>query len=392
MPTPHPPVPFFTRQEYERRYAKLREMMEREKFDCLVLTGSDNWGKAENFALLYVTGLPMMLERSYVVLPKNGPPILFTKKSDFVKMPAMPTSAPVEFVETDVRPGTRNSENYGAEVARLIQSIAPKSGRVGLVSEAFFPLETFRQIQSAARSVTFHDATGPFNRIRRTKSAEEIDFLKYSGAAADAAMTALIENVRPGMTEFDLVNIVDGALTAMGCFPGLLQLVGSGSDFPNYPYLMTGSPKPVGPNDLVLTELTSNYMGYCTQLGVPISFGAPNDEFKRFYDVNERLYALQMDAFRPGRSSGEIDRLGDQVGKWTNGEMHSYFSCQNVDFEQSFAHEDVVLENGIGYIIMPWINYVDRRKFTGHSYGKTWVCWNDKPIALHKTPMRLVVK
>ncbi|OGG54771.1 MAG: hypothetical protein A3F84_13130 [Candidatus Handelsmanbacteria bacterium RIFCSPLOWO2_12_FULL_64_10] len=387
-----PSVPFFTRQEFERRYAALRAMMAREKLDCLVLTGNDNWSKAENFALLYVTGLPMMLERSYVVFPKDGAPVMFTKKSDFVRMPMMPTSAPVEFVETDLKPGTRNSENYGAEVARVLQAMAGKKGRVGLVSEEFFPLATYRQMQAANPSMTFHDATRPFNLVRRIKSAEEIGFLKYSGAAADAAMAALIAKVEPGMSEFEMVNIVEGALTAMGCFPGALQLIGSGSDFPNYPYLMTGSPKPVGPKDLVLTELTSNYMGYCTQLGVPISFGEPNDAFKRFYEVNERLYTRQMGLFRPGRSSGEIDRLGSEVDDWTKGEMHSYFACQNVDFEQSFTHEDVPLANGIGYIVMPWINYTDRRKFTGHSYGNSWVCWNDSPIALHKTPMRLVVK
>jgi Xaa-Pro aminopeptidase len=56
----------------------------------------------------------------------------------------------------------------------------------------------------------------PYTRLRQVKSAEEIDWMRIGAALTDRGMMALRDNLRPGLSERDLADIVERAYIALG--------------------------------------------------------------------------------------------------------------------------------------------------------------------------------
>jgi Xaa-Pro aminopeptidase len=224
------------------------------------------------------------------------------------------------------------------------------------------------------------------NEVRLVKSAEEIKFLRRSGYCADKAMEALIDAVRPGVTERELYLAADNAAVLAGCSPGGFQLVGSGR-WPELGLLSLGTDRKLRKGDVFLNELTASYKGYCTQLAVPVWLGAgPDKDFLEFIEVNRAMYRAQLEAFRPGIPVAEVDKLGEKIAaEMSGGKLGSHFACQTIDFERSFEHPAVVLELGIGIILMPWIHHTEPGKFVGHGLGNTIVCTEGEPLVLNKS-------
>jgi Xaa-Pro dipeptidase len=56
----------------------------------------------------------------------------------------------------------------------------------------------------------------PYTLLRQVKSAEEIDWMRIGAALTDRGMMALRDNLRPGLSERDLAEIVERAYIALG--------------------------------------------------------------------------------------------------------------------------------------------------------------------------------
>jgi len=127
-----------------------------------------------------------------------------------------------------------------------------------------------------------------------------------------------------------------------------LQLVGAthwkGDKKVPPPASSGGDPK-LEKGQTIMPELTSSLIGYSTQLATPISIGEPSKELEDFMLLNDKVYKACRDTYQSGNTIAQVDQVG---GLWK-----SPFTCQTLDHERSFLHEDVKIENGIGYIVMP---------------------------------------
>jgi ectoine hydrolase len=380
----------FSRGEYLRRYEKIRAAMDRRGLACLVITGNTGWFNGEQANLRYVTSLEIWLEPLFVVFPLKGDAVVFYKQGIFSQRALVP-AAPVTLEGTPLKPGTGNAAYFEPFVAKKVKELGFDGKTVGLVVERVFPANALRELQREAPHAKFVDADDLMNEVRLVKSAEEIKFLRRSGYCADRAMEALIDAVRPGVTERELYLVADNAAVLAGCSPGGFQLLGSGK-WPTMGMLALGTARKLQKGDVFLNELTACYKGYYTQLAVPVWLGSePNKDFLQFVNVSRTMYSAQLEVFRPGTNNGEIDKLGEKIAtQVSGGKLGSHFACQTLDFERSFEHPSVVLEPGIGFILMPWIHHTEPGKFVGHGLGNTVMCTEDEPLVLNKCRQRLV--
>ena len=75
---------------------------------------------------------------------------------------------------------------------------------------------------------------GPqFGRIRRVRSEEELVYLRKSGYLTDLACEALENNLRPGLTEQDVLSIVYNAYLKNGGDPGIHFIATTNMDNPD---------------------------------------------------------------------------------------------------------------------------------------------------------------
>src|SRR5207249_10831523 len=76
-------------------------------------------------------------------------------------------------------------------------------------------------LQREFPKVEFVEFGPAFNQIRRVRSEEELPYLRRSGYLTDLACEALERDLRPGMTEQDILSVVYGAYLKNGGEPGV---------------------------------------------------------------------------------------------------------------------------------------------------------------------------
>ena len=152
-----------------------------------------------------------------------------------------------------------------------------------------------------------------------------------------------------------------------------------------------GSDRKLRKGDLIFTELTSVYKGYYTQLCVPMSLGDPDEHFLKYLEINKKIYDLGFKLYRPGTTTGKINKAGRDLCAELNDELFCPFICQPVDFERSFHQEDNPVSVGVAYILHPWVMRKNRKGYVGHNIGNTVVCTEGEPILVNRAPQDLVI-
>lgn len=185
----------FPREEYLRRYEKIRAAMDRRGLACLLVTGNTGWYNGEQANLRHVTGLDVWLEPLFAVFPLSGDPVVFYKEGILSQRTLRP-AAPVTLESTPLKPGTGNAAYFEPFVVKKVKELGFDGKTVGLAVERVFPVNALRELDKEVPHATLVDANDLMNEVRLVKSAEEIKFLRRSGYCADKAMEALLGSGR----------------------------------------------------------------------------------------------------------------------------------------------------------------------------------------------------
>jgi Xaa-Pro aminopeptidase len=150
--------------------------------------------------------------------------------------------------------------------------------------------------------VEFSDTTIPFQRLRLIKSEEELSFLRRGAELSDLAMEALEREARPGITEYELAAIVEGAYVPLG---GQTHIHYMASTSMHDPHLCVPaqlqSDRILQAGDVLITEISAQYDGYPGQILRPFSIGEPpNEDYQRMYDLAVQIFESVAAVIRHG--------------------------------------------------------------------------------------------
>jgi Xaa-Pro aminopeptidase len=137
------------------------------------------------------------------------------------------------------------------------------------------PVQNYLTWQKELPGWKFRDVSTAFRALRLVKSSEEIEWLKKGAALTDNALQALIDNIRPGLREYELGAIVESAALHAGGLPHLCYLSstpqnGAGACVPR----QNLSDRVLATGDVVNTEISISWWGYSGQMHRPIFMGA----------------------------------------------------------------------------------------------------------------------
>jgi len=143
---------------------------------------------------------------------------------------------------------------------------------------------------------------------RLIKSAEEIAWFEKGAAFTDRAVAAIAENLHAGMPEDALSYHIHNAVlkdggSLMFHFLGCTPMDAPEFIFPwQYP-----STRLVRRGDILMTEISAGWWGYCGQIQRPFAVATPpTAEYQRLYDLAAECYARVFDVIRPGATDGDI--------------------------------------------------------------------------------------
>ncbi len=290
--------PRFSEPEMRSRRERLAGCLGEHKLDRVVVYGSTGAG----YAVQWLTGWPVTREAAAVWGP--GEPItLFVQFRNHVPAARLAVAEDVE-----VRWG-------GPSTARAVAEELVRRGgadqRVGVIGS--LPAVAWQVLASGVRELV--DITGMYTRSRLVKSAEERAWLQAGATLTDRAVAALEQTLRPGVTEFELIDAVERAYVPLGGIPHIHFLsVTSMADPDRCVPAQFPSARRVQPGDVVVCEVSAAFWGYAGQLLRTFVVGSePTPLFAELHRVAEEAFDEALRILRPGVRAGELVRVLEGV-------------------------------------------------------------------------------
>lgn len=155
------------------------------------------------------------------------------------------------------------------------------------------------------------DAGPEVRRLRMRKTPEEIAKLERAAAITDGVARAVLEALRPGLSELELAGLVLSRIADAGAEPSFDPLIQSG---PNsaLPHARPGSRR-LEPGDLVLVDIGAAWQGYRADITRMAVMGEPDARQRELHDVVLRAHDAALAAVRPGIAAALVDAAAREV-------------------------------------------------------------------------------
>ncbi len=301
-------LPRFSLAERARRYAAVRREMAARDLECLILP--HNTGDWDSYQpdVRYLTGVGGGGSAASAVFPFAGEPIALCREPgriDFWKR--------AQNWVSEVR--APDHAVWSNAIVAAVRDLGCGNGRIGIVGlsdvmrepEGVILHGEFQNIERQLPRATFVNATDFMQAIRMKKSAEEIDAFEHAQVCADAVSTAVFETARAGAREIDVYAAMMAAHIRNGGEVPTMMLMASGAEA-TQTFLMP-TRRCFEPNDILITEADTKYMGYQGQSVETVCFGTPHRDYERCFEVSLECFELILAAMKPGVPYAELIRI-----------------------------------------------------------------------------------
>lgn len=294
--------PRYSPAEMGRRHGALRGLMEEEGLGAVVVGGLTT--QLENSVQYFTNWAPA--DDSYAIFFPGGDPVVVARPWNHI-----PDAARIAVVE-DVRYGGINPEAEAQTVGDLLAERRCR-GRVGLIGSV-----RHSQVQimsSRVPDVRWWDA-GPWYRgLRLIKSEEELAFIRVAAGLADRSVAAMESQLRPGLKEYEIVPIIEGAYLGLRGTNLIHFTLSTPMSRPGLCVPHQHQPdRELLAGDVVATEISVTYWGYSGQILRSFSIASdPSPLYRDLYDVASSVYSDIVSRLRPGITVGEILECAEAV-------------------------------------------------------------------------------
>jgi Xaa-Pro aminopeptidase len=192
-----------SKRELERRFKAVREAMEKEKLDCLIMQNNNQFlgGYTRYFTDIpavnsYTMTVIFPLNTDMTIISHGGPPLppgppewaVYGVK-ERISLPYIPTL-------------TRTNDMDAKAAVDTLKKLKVKS--LGVVAPAFMCAFMYNYIKENLSGLTMKYATDLVDEIKAVKSEEEIQAIKGTAKIQDIVWGAVLAMVRPGVREYEI--------------------------------------------------------------------------------------------------------------------------------------------------------------------------------------------
>ncbi|MDO8681295.1 MAG: M24 family metallopeptidase [Acidobacteriota bacterium] len=286
----------FSLAERDRRWARVRAMMRRSGFDCLLTPAASGDADADS---RYLTG-----RRGWVIFPGSGPVTLVHDGDDDAAVPWV----------SDVR--VAEDGHWSLPVIDALRALKIRTARLGVGRldgvlrniEGDVTATTLDRIRAAFPRARVVSAADPLMRVKLVRSDEEIAALEHATAAGERAIAAMIEIARPGAQHKDVWLRIFAEITgATGETPQRLAIRAG-----NEANTSTGGPmlETLRAGQICNQEIGARVLGYMAQVNHSICIGSeapPNWQSAGQYCVD--VFHELVEWIKPGKSFLDLCRF-----------------------------------------------------------------------------------
>ncbi len=368
--------PRFSGAEMDRRRAAFEAAMDEAGVDLLLMYGAGGRGSA----VPWLTNWSVTTE-VIAIVSKGERDALFIQYFNHVP-----------FAERLV--GDIADVNWGgaSTVRTAIEEIGRRGGRrVGVIGP--LPFGAARALEEATDGIVNMNAA--YTKMRMVKSAEELEWFRIGAALSDLSVDALLAELRPGLTEHELGDIIEHAYVPWGGRPGIHFLGVTPMAAPTlYVPQQFTSNNPVREGDVVFTEITASFFDYSGQVLRSIAVDCePTPVYRDLHAAAEEAFDAICAAAVPGahcqnliEAGRSIERAGfthcdDLIHGYGGGYLPPVLGLPGRRDEPT---PDITLEAGMMMVVQPNVTTLDGT--AGIQTGECVVVTEDGAKSLHRAP------
>jgi len=267
---------FFSKEEFESRWKKVRYSMKAESIDLLMVISPTN--------INYLIGTPAKGYQEFEVLffPIDSEPlIIFTRRSE-VEMMRDHSLADEVFGW-----GGREPEDPIEILHKLMLEKKLLNRRIGLEIPPYYlhPLE-YKKITEILGETYILDATNLVGEIKLLKSDAELAYVREASKIADLSFKAGLNKIEVGVSERDVSAAIH------------FEMFSKGGDIPSSPMnFLTGnrsmyahgepSDRKLENGDFMHLQFGTHYRRYCCTIGRNICLGSPTSRMREIFNVTK---------------------------------------------------------------------------------------------------------
>jgi Xaa-Pro dipeptidase len=371
------PYPRFSDEEMRRRHEALGAVMAEHDVEHVLVYGAERSGTAVG----WLTRWPTTREAVVVVTPGQRDALLVGFYNHVPNAQRVATEADVRWIGP-------------VPMATALDELRRRGGasnRVGVIGPLGFRAHA-RLVDAGVQVV---DLQGAYTRLRLRKSPEELDWLRVGCELTDAAVAALNEKARPGMTERELGDLVERAYVARGGTTHIHYFAATSMAAPAMSApAQWPSARRLASGDALTCEVSAAFWEHSGQaLRTFVVAAEPTPLFAALHEAADAAFDAILARLRPGATAQEIvDAAGviEDAGFTTRDDLlHGFVGgyLPPVLGSPSRVLEPVpefVFEAGMTVVVQP--NVVTRDERAGVQTGELVLIAGDGVRRLHRLP------
>ncbi|MFA5330281.1 MAG: Xaa-Pro peptidase family protein [Prolixibacteraceae bacterium] len=355
-------------QEFYNRIAKFQANIKAEGLDaCLVHASESDMANVRYLSEYWPT-----FEASAIFVPAEGESVLLVgpeseiyaaHRSVFKNIEKM-----VEYRES------AEPECPGMTFATykdIVGKYTPKGSikKLGIVGWAITPLPVVTSIKEQFPEVELVKADSTFLPLRFVKSENELDCMRKAYSIAELAVEAIINEIKPGMTEFQVIGIAQREIYKHGGeYEGHSLYCFCGASTNNA--ISRPTHNKIIPNEVIQLNIGARVSGYSSSVGLPISIGPLPERKKKLVDFGLEAHFKTIEMMAAGKPASAVVKDYEAWVKSRGFEKQMlYGPCHSIGMMEV---EQPWMESTSNYELQKNMTFQVDTFFYDHDFGLRW--------------------
>lgn len=286
--------------EFDQRIARTRDSMRQDNIDLLLAFSTES----EPAHVRYYSDYWPSFETAAVLISLDKPPVLLIGPESLTY--ARSRSRIERILQMRDFRESSQPDYPGSTLPTWRDVIAEfKPKRLGIAGWHMFPHAILHPLQQAAAGCEILCADEVVRRVCIRKSPAELDCLRSAARISELGFKAVLQQIKPGMTEVQLAGIATAAMLA------------GGAESTGYPVWCCSGPnsnqaisrpthRKVQTGEIIHFSVGAKVAGYSASLGRPVVLGKCPPETRAFMQVGLDAMAMTIDKMRDGTAAAEV--------------------------------------------------------------------------------------
>lgn len=356
------------KSEYAQRMEKFQRNIREAGLDAALVHSNE----ADFANVRYLTEYWPTFESAGVFVPAKGKPVLIIGPEseayaqgrslvpDIAMMVEYRESADPEYPGIPVA-------NY-ARVVKMAMG-GRKLKRLGLVGFSIMPLPVYFSLQREFSGTDLVKADDTLVGLRILKSANEVKLMKRAYQISEQAIDAILGEIKPGMTELQVIGIAQREIYRNGgeyeghalycfCGPGTRHAISR----PTH--------NKIKRNEMIQLNIGARVGGYSSSVGLPFSIGKLPPRKKRLLEFGLEAHLKTYELMKGGKEAAEVVREYEAfvAGRGFKENM-LYGPCHGIGMMEV---ERPWLESTSAYALQENMMFQVDTFFQGEDFGLRW--------------------